>query len=78
MKDILVDFIIQSDEHRQLPFTQVAEQTGLGISTVSVRRALRSRGFRRCRALLKPPISEANRVKRLQFAINHLLWTRQD
>ncbi len=78
MKDLLVDFVTYSQERRQMSYHQVAQELSWGVSSRTIRKALRTRGFRRCRATIKPKISEANRIKRLQFALDHLAWTRQD
>lgn len=40
-----------------------------------IRRALHKRGYRRCISRLKPPLTEENKMKRLQFAREHLEWT---
>ena len=41
------------------------------------RRALHKRGYRRCISRLKPPLTEENKMKRLQFAREHLEWTTE-
>ena len=48
------------------------------IGWYAIRNALRNAGFKRYIARRKPPISEANRVKRLAFAIEHLNWSIED
>jgi transposase len=47
------------------------------VSYYCVRTALRNAGFSRRVARRKPPISEQNRVKRLNWAIEHAGWTME-
>lgn len=53
------------------PFAQ------MGISWTTIRKALQSRGYHRCRALRKPPTSERVKRLRLEFAREHLDWTHE-
>jgi transposase len=48
------------------------------ISVYTIRRALRKVGLRSCIARRKPLISEKNKKKRLQWALEHQDWTIQD
>jgi hypothetical protein len=73
--DEQIEAIVTHDSAgRQLSYKEIAAMTN---STVSrVRQTLRRLGYRRCVAIRKPPISEANRRARLQWATEHRHWTR--
>ena len=48
------------------------------IGEIAVKNALESRGYSRCLARDKPPISETNRIIRKSWAEAHLNWTIKD
>jgi len=73
----LVRFIRRSKETRRMRYEEVAQTLGWHVSASAIRRALKKEGFSRHVARRKPPISEANRVARLQWAREHLDWTRE-
>ena len=83
--DEILDFITATKEGRQMAYKTVVTTFELGVSDRCLGRALKKRGFSRCVALRKPPISEKNRVLRLAFAQKHrdkgfewwstILWT---
>ena len=72
--DRLEEFVISSKETRRMSYAQILDtlfpENDVGIE--SIKNALRERGYRRRVALRKPPISETNRLARLQWAIEHL------
>jgi hypothetical protein len=74
----LIAFVCASKRNRRIYYLELSlslfEQT---IREQAIRNALYRHGFRRCVARYKPPISEANRIKRLAWAYKHLNWTRE-
>ena len=65
-----------SARNRHLSFQQLAEELDFGVGRKAIRAALVKEGFHRRLAMRKPPISERNRVIRLQWAEEHLNWTQ--
>jgi len=61
---------------RRLSFQQLAEELDFGVGRKAIRAALVKEGFYRHLAMRKPPISERNRVIRLQWAQEYLNWTQ--
>jgi transposase len=74
----LIAFVCASKRNRRMCYLELSlnlfEQT---IGEQAIRNALYRHGFRRRVARYKPPISEANRIKRLAWAHEHLNWTRE-
>ena len=64
----LIRFIRSSKKTRRMPYQEVAIKLNWNVSETSIRRALQKEGLFRRVARKKPPISEANRVARLQWA----------
>lgn len=73
----LVRYIRSSKETRRMPYQEVARRLGWNVSESAIRRALRKEGLSRHVAQRKPPISEANRLLCLQWAREHISWTRE-
>lgn len=48
------------------------------VSATVIAAALRKRGYRRCKAISKPIITQRNREIRLKWAYDHLHWTQAD
>lgn len=74
----LVLFVCSSRTNQLMSYILLASGpfTHWGIRQYPIKHALQKEGFRRCIAGVKPPISEANRIKRLQWATKHVEWTR--
>ena len=72
--DEVIEFISISKQNRRMPYYRVIDVLNLDISTHCLRNSLNRRGYRRCIALRKPPISEATRLKRIQFACDYVNW----
>lgn len=77
--DKVEQFVLQSRETRQMTYLQVAEALWPEgeVSAESIRYTLHQRGYRRRIALRKPPLSEKNRLDRLEWAKEHVLWTEE-
>ncbi|KAJ5095272.1 transposable element tc1 transposase [Penicillium argentinense] len=73
--DEIIDFISSSKETRRLPYNQVIQELQLSISVETLRRALAKRGYHRCNALRKHPLSDRTRALRLNWALEHVNWT---
>jgi transposase len=74
----LVEFITNDKEGRRMRWPDLAASLFNGRFTLwTVTHTLRRLKFRRRVARRKPPISEATRVARLQFATDHRDWTFQ-
>ncbi|KNG52823.1 transposable element tc1, partial [Stemphylium lycopersici] len=72
----LIDFVRSSQETRQMTYFELAHHfEDWHIGEYVVRSTLRSRGYRRCMALQKPPLTPQNRAKRMAFAEAHINWT---
>jgi DDE superfamily endonuclease/Transposase len=72
----LIEWICASKENRRCRWDLIPQKANLiHLSYYAIRYALRKAGFFRRTARRKPPISEQNRQKRLQFALEHLNWT---
>lgn len=72
----LVEYVRGSRDTRQKTYLELSLALFEGqFSKWVIKRALYRQGFRRRVARQKPPISETNRVKRLDFAEAHKDWT---
>ena len=61
----VIEFITQSKETRRIGFEELIQRLQLPISKNTLRRALARRGYRRCKALRKLPLSNRTRALRL-------------
>lgn len=68
-------FVTASSYNRQLPYSRIPGVLGWNVGEYCIRHALRQLGYRRCVGRVKPPISEKNRLARLQWALEHRDWT---
>ena len=76
---ILIDFVCQSKRHRRMTYVElVKEFKHFGWGYMAIEAALQKEGFNRRWAMRKPPISEKNRLLRLQFARQYQHWTFRD
>ena len=72
----LISFVRTSKKTRQMTFFELARHfEEWHVGEYVIRHALRSAGYRRRVALQKPPLSPANRAKRVAFAEAHIHWT---
>lgn len=77
-EDELLGFICASKENRRMSFLQLSQslfQKRFGMW--AIKNTLYRLGFRRRVARKKPPISEINRQKRLQWALEHKDWPEE-
>jgi len=70
-----LSFVSGSKQNRRTPYYRIIDILQLDISCHALRNALARRGYRRYIALRKPPITETTRLKRIQFALEHIYWT---
>jgi len=75
--DELIDFVCASRENRRMPYRRIATIMDFGVTEHVIRTTLENNGFHQRIAMRKPPISETNRQKRLQWAIEHQDWTQE-
>jgi transposase len=77
--DKVEEFVTRSKATRRMTYLQIAEALWPEgeVGAESVRYALHKRGYRRRFALRKPPISERNRIARLEWAREHIHWTEE-
>ena len=71
-------YIVSSREGRQASYAELATAMDFGVGKEAIRKAYKRLGFRRSIAIRKPPVSELNRQRRLEFAREHAHWTRDD
>jgi hypothetical protein len=70
----LIAYISQSRETRQMSYQYLATVvfTNWNVGEYAIRNTLRKAGYKRYIARAKPPLSKANKIKRLQWAHDHL------
>ena len=73
--DYIIKWISSSKRTRRMPYYKVIQELDLSIGKHALARALQKRGYTRCKALRKPPLSDQNRRVRLAWALEHLNWT---
>ena len=75
--DKVIDFISSSKRTRRMPYYKVIQELDLPVRTTALSRALKKRGYSRCKALRKPPLSDQNKRVRLAWALAHVNWTME-
>jgi len=75
----LITYVTSSKEGRRTSWLGLAigPFSHWNVSEHAIRYALRQNGFRRCVALAKPPISEANAKIRLTWTRQHVHWSEE-
>jgi len=72
----LIEFVTASKNGRRYSYLQLScIFNRWGVGEYTIRSALRKAGFKRYVARTKPPLSEANKRKRLEWALEHRNWT---
>jgi transposase len=56
--DSIIEWITSSERTRRMPYHKVIQELGLTIGKHALARALQKRGYTRCKALQKPPLSD--------------------
>lgn len=74
--DELETYVCSSRATRQISYRKLARGpfSHWNVGEYVIRYALQSRGYKRCKARAKPPLSNANRLKRLEWARAHVEW----
>jgi transposase len=73
--DHIIHWVCASPRNRRTAWAKIPIILELNVSFYAIRTALRNAGFARRVARRKPPISETNRQRRLQWAIEHADWS---
>lgn len=72
----LIEYISASRQNRRRSYTELSDVLfDIRFGEAAIRSTLKRLGYRRYVALLKPPISENNRLLRLAFAHEHRDWS---
>jgi transposase len=78
--DALIEFVKSSRRTRRMTFDQLKQELYSDrplVGTEAIKYALRKRGYYCRLALRKPLISELNRIRRLEWAHEHLHWSKE-
>jgi hypothetical protein len=67
-------YVTASWDNRRASYTRVRQELGLNCSTTTLRRTLRSLGYRRCVACPRPFINQDAAARRLAFAKKYQWW----
>jgi hypothetical protein len=70
----LIQWVTASKENRETPWIEIPAILGLNCGEYAIRSAFKKEGFARRISQKKPPLSEANRLERLAWAIEHYDW----
>lgn len=73
--DDIIAWISASKQNRRKPLHKVIEELNLGVTVPTLRRSLKKRGYSRCKALRKPPLSQETRRVHHVWALEHINWT---
>jgi hypothetical protein len=71
----LIQWVIASQENRETPWIEIPGILGLDCGEWAIRTAFKKEGLARRVSRKKPPQSEENRKKRLEWAKEHVDWT---
>jgi hypothetical protein len=71
----LIAFVRTLKISRRLTYFELAVHFEWGV--IAVKGCLERAGYRRYVARVKPPISEKNRLARIDWAEEHKIWTRE-
>lgn len=78
-EDELEAFVRSSLETRKMSYFELSIHFSLwNVGETAIKCSLRRRGYSRCVARQKPPLSNAQKNKRLAWAHSHLNWTLED
>lgn len=65
----------QDSEHRQMPMIDVAAELGIEACERTIKKAFRKEGYNRRVARKKPFLTQEQKDRRLQWALEHRHWT---
>ena len=74
-RKFLIDWVCASKINRRVPWEEIPELLGWDCGIKAIRAAFAKEGFARRNARTRPPLSEANRILRLEFAEAHVHWS---
>jgi len=76
-RKFLIKWVTQSSFTREIPWAELPKwlEWDEWCGGFAIRRAFKTEGYCRGVRRRKPPLSEANRIKRLNWALEHLNWT---
>ena len=77
MRKQLIDWVTGNAYNRRVPWAEIPSCLGWTCGLKAIRTAFRKEGYARRIARRKPPISEKNRIDRLQWAMEHLDGTEE-
>lgn len=70
--DSIIEWITSSERTRRMPYSKVIQELGLSVGKNALARALKKRGYTRCIALRKPPLSDEHKRVRLAWALENV------
>ena len=73
----LIQWVTANAQNRRTAWSEIPALLGWRCSLKAIRSAFKKEGYARRIARRKPPISEANRILRLQWAMKHRDWTEE-
>lgn len=73
--DEIIAFISASKANRRKPYHELIKELNLDVTVPTLRHSLKKRGYTRCKALRKPPLSLDSKRVRLAWALEHVNWT---
>lgn len=73
----LIEWVTASQENREKPWIEIPGILGFDCGEKAIRTAFKKEGYVRRLSRRKPPISEENRKKRLEWAKEHIDWTNE-
>ncbi len=76
-RQILIDFVCASSKNRRMSFHQIVWELDWNVSANFIRQALKREEFSRHIACRKSLLSEINRLRRLEWVMKHLSWTKK-
>jgi hypothetical protein len=74
-RKFLIDWVCNSKINRRIPWEEIPEILGWPCGIDAIRTAFKKEGYARRNARTRPPISEKNRILRVEFAEEHVNWT---
>lgn len=73
----LIEWVTSSSNNRQVPWPEIPALLGWDCGVKAIRAAFKKEGYTRACARQKPPLTYANQISRLCWAIEHEDWTEE-